>query len=42
MFIDTRVVTATLLIMVKLTTIFSRELQNIWVVLIVLEKISKI
>ena len=37
MFIDTRVVTATLLIMVKLTTIFSRELQNIWVVLIVLE-----
>ena len=30
MFIDIRVVTATLLIMVKHTPIFSLELQNIW------------
>ena len=30
MFIDTRVATATLLIMVKHTPIFSLELQNIW------------
>ena len=37
LFIDTRVVTAVLLIMVKLAAIFSLELRNIWVFLILLE-----
>ena len=42
MFIDTRVVNATLLIMVKVTAIMSLELQNILVFLFLLEKHKKI
>ena len=42
MFIDTRVVNATLLIMVKVTAIMSLELQNILVFLFLLENHKKI
>ena len=37
MFVDTHVVTATLLIMVKFNIIFSLELQSMWLFLILLE-----